>query len=60
MRMKNLKQSCHSIRLSSNSIITRLKQKYDITLMAMDKKMIDNIEELEKSLFQLTNMLLKN
>ncbi len=55
MRMKNLEQSCQSIHL-----ITRMKQKYDITFMAMDEKMIENIEELEKSLCQLPNMFLKN
>lgn len=55
MRMKNLEQSCHSIHL-----ITRMKQKYDITLMVMGEKMIENIEELENSLCQLTNMFLKN
>jgi hypothetical protein len=39
--------------------MTRLKQKYDSTLMTTDDKMTTNIEELEKSLSQLTDMLVK-
>jgi hypothetical protein len=39
--------------------MTRLKQKYDSTLMTTDDKMTSNIEELEKSLSQLTDMLVK-
>jgi hypothetical protein len=35
-------------------------QKYDSTLTTTDEKMSENIEELEKSLCQLIDMLLKN
>jgi hypothetical protein len=56
---ESFKQLCHSIRLALNSVLTRLKQKYDSTLMATDEKMTVNIEELEKSLGQLNDILLK-
>ncbi|CAF3109580.1 unnamed protein product [Rotaria sp. Silwood2] len=57
---ESFKQLCHSIRLALNSVTTRLKQKYDSSLMTTDEKMIDDIQHLEKSLSQLTDMLLKN
>ncbi len=57
---ENFKQLCHSIRLALNSVIIRLKQKYDSDVMTTDEKMTVNIQELEKSLGELTNMLLKN
>jgi len=53
---ESFKQLCHSIRLALNSVITRLKQKYDSTLMTTDEKMT----ELDKSLCQLTDMLHKH
>jgi hypothetical protein len=45
--------------LALNSVLTRLKQKYDSTVITTEEKMSENIEELEKSLCQLTDMLLK-
>ncbi|CAF0767576.1 unnamed protein product [Rotaria sordida] len=57
---ENFKQLCHSIRLALNSVMTRLKQKYDSSLMITDEKITDDIQQLEKSISQLTNMLLKN
>jgi hypothetical protein len=39
--------------------MTRLKQKYDSTLLTTDDKMTANIEELEKSIRQLTDLLVK-
>jgi hypothetical protein len=57
---ENFKQLCHSIRLALNSVIIRLKQKYDSDVMTTDEKMTVNIQELEKSLGELTNMLIKN
>ncbi|CAF4599532.1 unnamed protein product [Rotaria sp. Silwood1] len=57
---ENFKQLCHSIRLALNSVVTRLKQKYDSSLMTTDENMSDDIQQLEKSLSQLTDMLRKN
>jgi len=57
---ENFKQLCHSIRLALNSVMTRLKQKYDLSLMTTDDNMTNNIQQLEKSLSHLTDMLLKN
>jgi hypothetical protein len=40
--------------------MTRLKQKYDSSLMTTNDKMTENVQELEKLLSQLTDMLIKN
>ncbi|CAF2114729.1 unnamed protein product [Rotaria magnacalcarata] len=57
---ENFKQSCHSIRLTLNSVMTRLKQKYDSSLMTTDEKIMNDTQELEKSILQLTDMLRKS
>ncbi len=57
---ENFKQLCHSIRLALNSVIIRLKQKYDSSLLTTDGKMTENVEALGKSLVQLTDILSKN
>lgn len=57
---ENFKQLCHSIRLALNSVIIRLKQKYDSSLLTTDEKMTENVEALGKSLVQLTDILSKN
>jgi hypothetical protein len=57
---ENFKQLCHSIRLALNSVITRLKQKYDSSLLTTDEKMTENVQALGKSLVQLTDILSKN
>ncbi len=40
--------------------MTRLKQKYDSSLMTTNDKITENVQELEKLLSQLTDMLIKN
>jgi hypothetical protein len=57
---ENFKQLGHSIRLALNSVITRLKQKYDSSLLTTDEKMTENVQALGKSLVQLTDILSKN
>jgi hypothetical protein len=39
--------------------MTRLKQKYDSSLMTTNDKITENVQELEKLLSQLTDMLIK-
>ena len=56
---ESFRQLCHSSRLALNSVMIRLKQKYDVSLKTTDEKMTTNIEELEKLLGQLTDMLVK-
>lgn len=56
---ESFRQLCHSSRLALNSVVTRLKQKYDSELTTTDETMTTNIEELQGSLRQLTDMLVK-
>jgi hypothetical protein len=39
--------------------MTRLKQKYDSSLITTNDKITENVQELEKLLSQLTDMLIK-
>ena len=55
-----MKQLGHAIRLGLNSVLSRLKQKYDASLTSTDATIADCIQELEKSLSRLTEMLLQS
>jgi hypothetical protein len=56
---ENFRTLCHAIRLALNSVMTRLKQKYDQTsAMTNNSTLNENIEEFDKSLVQFTGMLL--
>ncbi|UJR28856.1 hypothetical protein I4U23_010080 [Adineta vaga] len=57
---ESFKQLCHSIRLALNSVLTRLKQKYDSSLLTTNEIMTEHIHQLEQSLSQLTDTLLKS
>ncbi|CAF1483268.1 unnamed protein product [Adineta ricciae] len=57
---ESFKQLCHSIRLALNSVMTRLKQKYDSSLLTTNETMTEHIQQLEKLLSQLTHALIKS
>ena len=50
---ENFQPLCHSIRLALNSVITRLKQKSESSLIANDQTLNESIQLLTKSLAQL-------